>query len=173
MNTTTQCGAISDFLDAETITIFVRRSGTLGGVTTFMASQLGGTNLRSWGLSSADVDTSKISVRRSSDGTTANQEIYDGATGGITTADRCYVASWVNGGSRLAFRNNTSETLTIRGVTSVSSRVNSNSEIMLNSAGTSASPGSFMGGTYINYTIIRGTLTTTQREAITNFINAL
>ncbi len=173
MNTTTQFGHMADFLDAETITVFVRRSGTLGAVGTPMVSQLDFTgNQRSWAITASSSSTSVISVRRSPDGSSALQELYNGDASSLVTADTTYVAQWSNGGGRNVWTNKTERTLTLVSGPQTS-RLNATAAIMLNAFGTVAVPSGFMGGTYLHLLIVRGTITTPQRETITDLINAL
>jgi hypothetical protein len=174
MNSTTQYGHISDFLDADTITVFVRRSGTVGAAITYMVSQWDfAGNERSWAVvSGGSGDASKFRLQRSSDGGSANAENYETATGKVTTTDTCYVGQWINGGTRAAWINKTSGALTLQAGSAQTSRINSPDSILINAAGVVGSVAALSGGTYLNLCVVRGTLTDAQREAVTDLINA-
>ena len=173
-NTTNQFAHISDFLDAETITVICRRSGTLGAGGTWMFGQWDfAANHRSFGLLASGSTISAGVINRSSDGGSTNSESYATPSGYLQTADASYVTQWTAGGGRSAWGNKILQSLSLTSGTAQTNRFNSAASIMLNAVGTPASAAGFMGGTYTAFCVVRGTLTTTQRETLTDLVNAL
>jgi hypothetical protein len=175
MNTTTQYAHIADFLDNDTVTCFIRRSGAVGSAISFMASQWDFSgNERSWAVvSGGSGDATKFRLQRSLDGETVNAENYETATGKITTSSTCYVGQWIAGGGRSAWINKTSQSLTLQSGSAQTARLDSPDSILINAAGVVGSVAALAGGTYTAFCVVRGTITTTQRETLTDLINAL
>lgn len=173
MNSTTQFMHITDFLDAETITVFVRRSGTIGAVGTYLIGQwdfAGGQ--RSWAIMANSATASRASIQRSADGGSTNIQTDRTDSGYFDSSDNCYSGQFINGGITKLWKNKTAQTLT-NVVGSQTTRFNSSSPLLLNAAGVAASGAAFMGGTYAGMLIIRGTVTDVQREAIDDLFRLL
>jgi hypothetical protein len=173
MNATTQYGHISDFLDAETLTVFIRRSGGVGTSLVYFASQWDfAAGERSWALCGTTLLRQHLlRLLRSADGGTTNTETY--GTPEVASTDGTYVAQWTSGSGRAAWRDKTSLALTLIAGTAQTARFNSADSILINAAGAVGGVAALAGGTYTAALFIRGSLTTPQREAITDLVNAL
>ena len=172
MNDTTQFGHVDDFLDADTTTAFVRRSGAVGSGLRVAIGQYRTTgDQRAWGLGKRDSATAGFDLRRSPDGTSASQEVATSATAAWDTVDNAYVGQFIDGGSLLAWKNKTS--FALGSVNPQTSRQNSTGVMTVNSGGDAATPQFLFGGVYACAAVVRGTISTTQRETITDLINAL
>jgi hypothetical protein len=177
MNSSTQYSEIADFLGAETITVFIRRTdlptsgGFVGGQWNFSDDR------RSWSLAERAAGVDEVVLLRNSvgDNNAANSEFYVAGANTFIAADATYVAQWVAGGGRSFFRNNTGFSLSLVSPnTAQTSRLNAPDPIVLNCALGGTGPASFAGGTYKAFAIVNSvTPTTTQRQTLVNLINAL
>jgi hypothetical protein len=179
-NGSNQCARISDFLSAATLTVWTRlaqgNTGLTGGQTYFSQSDTGGDQRsiifqqRGSGLGNVTL------VNRNSTGANlaAVLENYDTASNVSSTADRSYVVQWVNGGGRGLWINNTAESISRTSGTDQTARLDTSVDVLLAAQLLSGSPASFLQATYTAAAFLEGvTPTTTQRETITDLINAL
>jgi hypothetical protein len=174
-NTSTQLMRIADFLGSETLTVWIRRNGSILNGTSAINQVDTGANQRSWGLNESTPVADGIALTRSSTGALADQEIYRSSANQFPTSDSCIVAQWIDGGARFCWVNNASvDVTTLTSGTNQTSRLNSSADITQNARLNNNSPDGFMGGQYTALCFLAGpTPTTTQRETITNLINAL
>lgn len=173
MNASTQYGSIADPLGSETLTVWCRSSGATTGNGRFLAHWDGASSQRSVIMSVNSANTSMV-LFRSSNGTSATDS-QDSFSGGgaesLTTSDTTRVAQWINGGNRNLWLNNTSQALTLASGTAQTTHHNSSVSVTQNAV---HGGGNFLGGTYRATAFLAGvTPTTTQRETITDLINAL
>jgi hypothetical protein len=177
MNTTTQYGTISGLTGNGTLTVFVRRSG-VPAASSYIVSQYEFTeSRRSWGLVEASGTADAIWLNRSSNGagTNPNIENYASAASAWGSAEATYVAQWIAGAGRACWTNKTSVTLTILvGQTPQTQRFAASDPIGINAIANSGGPSAFAGGNYVSLLIIANvTPSDTQREALTDLVNAL
>jgi hypothetical protein len=156
-----QYGSIDDFLGSETLTVFVRCEITSSSSVVGLFSQYAGPSDRSVGVGANA--TSHLELRRSSDGGAVNLEVYRGPLSGLQTSNTCHVVQWTDGGGRSLWQNKTSVSLTLIGG-STSAKYNTSVPVIFFNGTTGSSQA---------LATITGTLTTTQRETLTDLINAL
>jgi hypothetical protein len=106
----------------------------------------------------------KMELRRSSDGSVVNLENYAPAAATLDTSDTCHVAQWQDGGGRSLWSNKSSLALSKIGGIALTSRYNTSVDINHCKG---------MDATAHALAFLTGTVTTTQRETITDLINAL
>ena len=179
-NGTNQYGTIPDFLGSSTLTVFNRLShGTAPPASI----------IRLYGQGDSPLNTGSIVVSYAGNaaGTpyriyrTANgqgvlnnsAEIYDTTNEAQTTASQTLVNQWVNGGGRSMWQNKTLLGLTLQAGTPQTSKLNTTAPFIYSAIfdnGALLQP-SNQTGTCL--AAIEGTITTTQRETITDLINAL
>tara|TARA_R110000868_G_scaffold360679_1_gene622727 strand:+ start:925 stop:1764 length:840 start_codon:yes stop_codon:yes gene_type:complete len=188
MNGSTQYATASDFLAATSRYYFARITPTsatlsaLNGVVSHGNLATGGTlsaTLQMRATASGSLNANSYEAYRSSDGDTNNptlSEIYGTATNSITAADQTLVGYSAGAASaRSIWRNKTLLTTTLNYGTPQSSIFNSAGAVAIGARLVSGTYGNFLNGTatavmfYENAT----DLTTTQRETITDLINAL
>jgi hypothetical protein len=184
-NTSTQLMRIADFLGTATLTVWVRRNGSLNNGGVAFGQWDGTPNQRSLLLleSTAAVGgNNSQAMLRSADGTSNNavpglESFRTGVNNSWPTTDATQVAQWVDGGARFLWVNNTSTAITTAtgGTSAQTQRFNSSSDITQNANLNNNLPTSFLGGEYTALAFLEGstTPTTTQRETITDLINAL
>jgi hypothetical protein len=175
-DTSTQLMRIADFLGSTTLTVWVRRNGSATNGTALIAQYDIGANQRSFFVGETGAAVDSIGLRRSADGTLANDESYRSAANEWLSTDITIIAQWIDGGARFCWRNNTSVAVPFLNVgTNQTTRHNSTADITQNAFLNNNSPLSFMGGEYTALAFLEGstTPTTTQRETITDLINAL
>lgn len=165
-----QYGTIADYLGSETLTCFLRTtaSANAGGVLVSQNQPSG--DLRSWSLAESYADTDSILISRFADGTASNYEIYDTPSGTFPTSDSCFVGQWVDGGSRSLWLNKSLQTLGLVAGSAQTSRFNTSVDILI-SAQAPNSPTAFADQTAHALAFLTGTVTTAQRETITDLIN--
>jgi hypothetical protein len=184
-NTSTQLMRISDFLGTATLTVWVRRNGSLNN---------GGSAFGQWDLPASEGSFSLLestaavggtnahAMFRSASGTSANavpgfEAFRTNFNNSWPTTDATQVAQWVDGGARFLWVNNTSTAITtaFSGTTAQTQRFNTSVDVTQNANLNNNSPTAFLGGEYTALAFLEGsaTPTTTQRETITNLINAL
>lgn len=159
----------ADFLANDTTTIFARLTPLSLGSGQFFAGQYDfAADKRNISLRATGTD--QVLLQRSSDGTSANLEQY-GSTETLAMVDQCLVSQWVNGGGRSAWRNKTALTMSL--VNGSAQTSGFNTDALITGAG-DATGGGTANVTYTAEAYLSGALpTTTQRETITDLINAL
>jgi hypothetical protein len=174
-NTSTQIMRIADFLGSATLTVWCRRNGTPTNNTNLIAQwDFGGAvNERSWVILEASGVLDSFALGRGSGG--ANTELYRSAANQWPSTDFTTVAQWIDGGSRFCWRDNTSIAVTtLVSGSAQTTRLNAAIDITQNCNLNNNTPSAFMGGEYTALAFLEGPEpTTTQRETITNLINAL
>lgn len=175
-NGTTHYGVITDFLDNSTLTLFKRHTPSPSSPSTRMA--LGAqfntaTNQRSWLLEiNGTLPGDPFDLTRSADGTSLTNEIYTTTSAVYSNTDQCTVAQWVAGGGRSLWQNKTLRNLSLTGGAAQTSRFNASEQVVI---GAALSPTAVIhfNGVFTTCAYMTGSLTTTQRETITDLINAL
>lgn len=173
-----QYGSISDFLGSETLTIFNRVSidpappdaaiKRLYGLGDFGATD-GSVALSYAGNTAGD----PFRIARSSDGNTANAEFYDTTNETQTTADQCLVNQWIDGGARSMWQNKIPLTLTLFAGSNQTTRNDTQDPFIYSAQISNGSLLQPIDQTAHALAFVTGTLTTTQRETITDLINEL
>jgi hypothetical protein len=176
VSASSQYGSIDDFLGSDTLTVFARVDKTNDGTnTTAVAGQLNaGSNLRSWGFYQAGARANDpIVLARSANGTSVNAEFYETGVPAGLGVDSTHVCQWVHGGGRTYWVNKAAQSITRYFGTDQTSRFDTSDVITFSALKDGAGFGSFANQTAIAFATITGTLTTTQRETLTDLINAL
>ena len=159
-------GTIGDFIDGQTLNLFLRGTMTPSGTTVF-ASQYNTSADRSWLFRSRG---SPFSHNISADATAF--ATYDGSTTGSGT-DACHVATYASNGAVSYWANKTSQTLTLGAGSAQAGRFNATSNVIIAAFLNAGSPSGFASMTANTIAFVMGALTTTQRETLTDLINAL
>jgi hypothetical protein len=168
--------SIPDFLTDETITVFGRvsqASASPAGNETFYGQYDTGVNERSFWLHHRGADAGKpYRMNRSSDGTVDTTESATSAGSLGSTDDRTLVAQWINGGGRALWFNKSEVSLTV--AVAQTSRNNATVNMTFAASLNSGSPTNFGSLTGHALAVLKSvTPTTTQRETLTDLINAL
>jgi hypothetical protein len=177
-NTSTQLMRISDFLGTATLTVWVRRNGALANGGTVFAEWDLGTNERSIRLLENTARIDAYQIDRSADGSpntaVPGVEQFRSLADAWPTSDSIAVAQWINGGNRFVWSNNLSISIARFAGLDQTQRFNSTADITQNCNLNNNSPTNFNGGEYTALAFLEGPEpTTTQRETITDLINAL
>jgi hypothetical protein len=92
-----------------------------------------------------------------------------------TTSDQTLVSQWIEGAGRSFWQNKTNRALTLlSGTTNQSSLINSSQKVTAGANFANGNPNTLFEGTHSCHAVINGAnITTTQRETITDLINAL
>jgi hypothetical protein len=162
-----QYGSIADFLGSETLTVFARmqlNDATPALPNMFFDQGAGLTDLSRRAYTNT---TGDVQLQRSSAGTTGSREFANSAGAG-TTEDITSVFQWVDGSGRNFWQNKTSKSLSVTSANT--SAYNSSGPVFF---ACDLLLGSFFDGTAHALAFITGTLTTAQRETITDLINEL
>ena len=159
----TQYASSPDFLSDESISFWWRGSSSTAGVGVLIAQYGGVGNQRSVQMYT---NSGELQLSRSADGVSGSV-FSDGTT---PSSDTLLVAEWVDGGGRSLWRNKASQSLTLTAGTAKTSRFDSNADVTIMSQPSGAAPAS---GTVVLAGFIETALTITQRETITDLINAL
>ena len=171
-----QYGSINDFLDSSTLTAWARwkfNSLAQAGANVVLSQNEFTTNKRSWALSARnDLTDDPLTLARSSDGTAVNTEVYREVTSSYSTSERMYVAQWIDGGGRQLWLDKASQTLALEAGTALSTRYDADIAILVAAQAPNA-PGGFSDAVSGAVVFLTDAITTTQREAITDLINAL
>lgn len=167
-NGTTQYGSIVDFLASETLTCFSCLSLTDATPIPDQCIAANDTGT-SRALYTFVLSSGALRLLRSSDGTAGAIEAYDTAISTATTDETCYVSQWTNGGGRAFWLNKTSKSLTLSGGSAQTTVFNTAEPFQFAARAGS----SLMDGLGKTQAFLTGSVTTTQRETITDFINAL
>lgn len=172
-----QYGTIGDFLGSEALTVFARTSLAESSPTTresiIAQYRASGANERSWYLvCEGAVTGDPVRLAISSDGTYGNSGFYNATDDVHTTSDQCLVGQWLADGTLSYWQNKTLRTLTLAGGSAQSSRFNASTPITFSCQDANI-PAAFGSQTAHALAFVTGTLTTAQRETITDLINEL
>ena len=168
-----QSGSIIDFLGSETITSFARHTINFpqDADDTILSQWDTGAANRSWLYSMSGAGLAAII--RSADGGGVNLESYTGASTLLDNVDATAVAQWTSGGGRALWANKSAISLSLAAGSPQTSRFNSDSMITIMAGLNSTAPFRFTAGLVNSVALINTAITTTQRESITDLINAL
>jgi hypothetical protein len=167
-----QYGSIADFLGSETLTVMLRTNAT-DTIGAYMVSQYDTNASRSWAFLQSGAGAGELRINRSSNGGgTPNLEIYEGNKDGLGL-DTCYVSQWIAGGGRSLWVNKVEQSLTLAVGAPQTTRYDASVNILLSARLASGAPTDFADQTAHALAFITGTLTTAQRETITDLINEL
>lgn len=176
----TQHGNVGDIFDGGDLAVFARvafASDVAAATEAITGTYRGDVNQRSFLLARQGADAGDpLAVHRSSDGTGAAAERFDAVDSVPTTADQCYVAQWLASDDRFIWQDKTLRGLTLSSGSNQTSTYNSNQEVFFAAAKQSASASSHSPLQGVGLLYIAGAAsapTTTQRETITDLINAL
>ena len=158
-----QSGTISDFSGDGTASYWFRGTPVTSGTGVLLSQWSSPTNSRS--LQMFD-NSGSIRLARSGDGVSSETD-EDGLLAG---GDICLSAEWVDGGGRTLWVNKTPQSLTLVGGSAQTGRYNASADIVLMGQ---ADNTPYESGTVAVAGFIETALTTTQRETITDLINAL
>jgi hypothetical protein len=161
-----QYGTISDFMGGGTVSMWW--SGAWDSGSSAIGQYDYGLSQRSTQLA---IESGNARLVRSLDGGAVNIEQYIGTTsisGNVTLS-----AEWIDGGGRSCWIEKAPETLSISAGSSQTGRFNTSVNATLMCNLNSNSPANFSSGTAVFAGFIETALTTTQRETITDLINAL
>jgi len=181
-NGTTQAGRIPDFLGSDSLTVFARANidaTAHSGIQVLWSQWDTGANLRSLylyrnGNTSGDpLFCGRDAVGSSPTGFPGG-EYYNIGTQG-TGSDRCHVFQAVDGGGLFAWDNKTARTLTLigGGFVAQTEKFDSSVDVTIGASLNNNALDRFMPMTATTLLHVEAPLTTTQREAITDFVNAL
>jgi hypothetical protein len=178
-NGTTQAGRISDYTGGGSLTLFARVSNQTEPASVQGDGVWGqwdnGANARSAAIfsygSSQVAGTTQLALLRSADGASNGLYLEDKVPNWAT--DSCRVAEWTDGGGRKAWLDKVEETLSLVLGSAQTSRFNTAIDLTFSAGLSSGSLGQFSALTGIAAASYEGVLTTTQRETITDYINAL
>jgi hypothetical protein len=165
-----QYGTISDFLGGGTVNLFWTGTNTsaTGGLDLPCFGQYDyGASQRSVAIAKGSTGT--LRVARSEDGTAA--EIYQ--SGAFPPVSSTVSAEWVSGGGRAAFINKDAQSLSLIVGSAQTERLNTSVNVTVMAYLNNGTGEYFSSGTVIIAGVIETALTTAQREAITDLINAL
>jgi hypothetical protein len=159
-----QHGTISDFLSDGTISFWLRAAITETNLGVLLAQFDGPGNDRSVQIFTSSSQT--LNVSRSLNGI-VSETYEDGST---PSQDTTISAEWLDGGGRTLWKQKDPQSLSLVGGSVQTSRRNSTAPISVMGHPAGANPTS---GTVALAGVIETALTTTQRETITDLINAL
>ena len=168
-----QFAHVPDVVSSEPLNVFVRRSGSTPAVSTALIAQWAAPSSRSWMVRSSNSDATKLRIDASSDGSVGGIRTLDAASGTFPTSDTTVVGVWADGSDALIFSNKTQLETTVFAPGLSNTRINVSIEILINGVGTVASPSGFAGGLYRAVAIVPVSMTSGQREQMTDLINAL
>jgi len=175
-NGTTQYGMLTDFLATETLTVFQRMASSYAAadnLDTLLSQWDTGANDRSWSMEWNGAGGGSLLLNRSLDGGAVNFESYSTPKANFDNLDVCAVAQWIDGGTRACWSNKVSESLSLEAGSAQTARKNSAAKIGIMCGFTSGTAQRYAPGLVKSSAFLTGTVTTTQRETITDFINAL
>jgi len=179
-NGSNQCCRIADFLGTATLTVWARLSqgntGAAASQTYFSQSDSAGDQRSITFVQRPSGDGSTARLIRYSVGTSIGTflEAYDTASNVSSTSNLSYVVQWIAGGGRGLWINKNAQSITRNAGLDQSSKLNTSVDVLLAATLGSGSPASFLQATYTAAAFLEGvTPTTTQRETITDLINAL
>lgn len=173
-NGTNQYGLINDFLGSEEIFVFLRLSLSTATPTTVqsMASQYNATSdNRGWIFNhQGNVTNDPYRLIYSPDGSSATA--YEDGGNNASTNDQTLIGNWKNDSSTPEMWINKSGNALTLATGTPSARFNSTAPILV-AAVDSNSPTNFTDALYTSAMFVNTALTATQRESITDLINAL
>ena len=177
-NGSSQCGKIVDFLGTATLTVFAavdQFTATPANHQNIVSQHSPAGNQRSLYLSQrGDQVGDPYQLGRLPSGISSPFENYNTAGGLGSASARTIVAQWIAGGGRELWFNNSSISISLTAGTDQTQRFNSNADIGFGAIINGASPQLFNRMTGKAVAFLEGvTPTTTQRETITDLINAL
>lgn len=165
-----QYGSIPDFLGSETVTCLLRTTvGALSAGNALISQYDTGANDRSWIYYKSTLGN-EMWLAISDNGTDLAR--YGGGDSSAST-DVCHVVKYGSDGSVQNYLDKTEQTLSINLGTARSSRNDSSVSVLLSAFQSSGSATSFANQTAKALAFLTGTVTTTQRETITDLINEL
>jgi len=172
-NGTNQHGEIADFLGSDTLTVFDRFTINVpqDNDDEIINQWDTGANQRSWRL--AQVNTGELSLSRDPTGNFSSPEVYTMSDNPFDNTDVTAVCEWVDGGSRSAWANKASQSLSLASGSAQTSRLNSTAKIGIMASFTNGTAQRLSSGLQTASAFVHGALTTAQRETITDYINAL
>lgn len=171
-NGTNQYASIADFLPGGNLTILDRFTiNTPQNNDDCIVRQGEGTDRSFTVLTNATLGGS-LGMGRSSDGTLANLEQYLANDALFDNVNVTAVFEWIEGASRNLYADKTAVSISLV-AGSVTSRFNSTAPIGLMARGIGGTLAGFLSGLQTAAAFSTATLTTTQRETITDLINAL
>jgi hypothetical protein len=170
-NDTTQYGAIADFLGDGDLVAGVRRTGLPVNNGYSWAQYDTTANDRSWAILENSANADQVQFNRTSDGTTLIEVYASSVSPSYISSNAQYVASWI-GSSVAGWRDKTSMGMNLT-QNSISTRHNAACDITLNCRLGNGVAAGFAGGLYTASWVCNASITTTQRETITDLINAL
>ena len=167
-----QCGRAGDFLGGGTLNVFWRGTNTSGSAADMpcIGQYDFGANKRSHAIAKAG-STGTIKVIRSSDGTGGNTEQFGGGT--FPASQATLNAEWIAGSGRNLFINGEQESLSYLLGSTQTQRLDTAIDVSVMSYLNSGTPSFFSSGLVVFAGWLETALTTTQRETITDLINAL
>lgn len=170
-----QYGTIADFLGSETLTVVARVTWPISsaGETLFGQYQTSTNDRAVFVAQNPSFASGNIYALRYPDGNATPREIYESSQNPLGS-DNSIVWQWVDGGGRFSWTNKTPETLTQNaGSSGPQTEMYDTSVDILFGAADSSSPSSFINATAHALAFLTGTVTTAQRETITDLINEL
>lgn len=162
-----QAGTIDDFMGGGTVSFWWRGTNTAATVGPTLAQYDYDVSQRALGIVKSPAG--KAQIRRSSDGTSV--ATFEGAD--FPADESTLSAEWIDGAGQSLWFNKDPQSLTLASGTPNTARLDATCKVTLMSFLTSGSPEAFSSGTVAIAGFIETALTTTQREAITDLINAL
>lgn len=161
-----QCGRISDFLGGGTLAAFWRGSNAVNDSPGICQYDFG-SNERAFALARGQTGTA--SIRRSQTGSlTETYSAADSFPAGEVTLS----GYWIEGGGRSVWQGKAEQSISNAG-SEVLFRRNNSVDVTVGAYLNAGSPGPFASGTFVFAGVIETAITTTQRETITDLINAL
>lgn len=161
-----QRGATADFLSNENVAAFWRGNAASSGSNSQFLSHYNTASQRAWLIGKDNSDSCR--QIRSSDGSTTHI-----AVGGTVTGEKTFVSTFYNGEVMRLYDSKNEVTLGTIGGSPLTVTHNSTSTINVMALLINGSPGDYSSGTVAIAGVIETALTTAQREAITDLINAL
>jgi hypothetical protein len=168
-----QYGSIDDFLPGGNLTIFDRFTIDLPQTNDSCIVRQGEGTDRSFSVLTNTSSGGRIALSRSSDGGFTNFEAYLGDDNLFDNIDVTAVFEWIEGGGRNLYANKTAVSLSLAAGSAQTSRYNSTAPIGMMARGLGGTLTNFLSGTKTATVFCTASLTTTQRETLTDMINAL
>jgi len=166
-----QYGTIADFLPGGNLTIFDRFTIDLPQTNDSCIIRQGVGTDRSFSvLTNA---SGNINMTRSQNGTSSDWEVYLGNDNLFDNTDLTGVFQWIEGGGRNLYANKTAVSLSLAAGSPKTSRFNSTSVVSIMASDVSGTGVGFLSGTQTATAFCTASLTATQRETLTDMINAL
>lgn len=165
-----QYGSIPDFLGSETLTCFLRTtSGSLSPGEALLSQYDTGANDRGW-MYYKSSSSSLMWMSESDNGANVYRERGGNQN---TSIDTCHVLQYASNGDLANWLNKISQSFSADLGTKPSSRNDSSATVLLSAFQSSGTPVNFSDQTAHALAFVTGTLTTAQRETITDYINLI